>query len=134
MNHLILIFTCAALVISLLGLTAMSIYFIAQRKRDIAVRKVFGSDSRSEMLRLMKFFRITGGQSAHRPPADVYRHSADRQDCDLRKQFPLVGTGCRFPDCSPHLTGLRLANQPKSRTGKSSTEPENRIILPKSET
>lgn len=33
----------------------MSIYFIAQRKRDIAVRKVFGSDSRSEMLRLMKF-------------------------------------------------------------------------------
>ena len=55
MNHLILIFTCAALVISLLGLTAMSIYFIAQRKRDIAVRKVFGSDSRSEMLRLMKF-------------------------------------------------------------------------------
>lgn len=55
MNHLILIFTCAALVISLLGLTAMSIYFIAQRKRDIAVRKVFGSDSRSEMLRLIKF-------------------------------------------------------------------------------
>lgn len=59
MNHLILIFTCAALVISLLGLTAMSIYFIAQRKRDIAVRKVFGSDSRSEMLQLMKFSSVS---------------------------------------------------------------------------
>lgn len=55
MNKLIGIFTCAALVISLLGLTAMSIYFIAQRKRDIAIRKTFGSSSRNEMLQLMKF-------------------------------------------------------------------------------
>ena len=55
MNKLISIFTCAALIISLLGLTAMSIYFIAQRKRDIAIRKTFGSSSRNEMLQLMKF-------------------------------------------------------------------------------
>ena len=55
MNKLIGIFTCAALIISLLGLTAMSIYFIAQRKRDIAIRKTFGSSSRNEMLQLMKF-------------------------------------------------------------------------------
>lgn len=55
MNKLIGIFTCAALVISLLGLTAMSIYFIAQRKRNIAIRKTFGSSSRNEMLQLMKF-------------------------------------------------------------------------------
>lgn len=33
----------------------MSIYFIAQRKRDIAIRKTFGSSSRNEMLQLMKF-------------------------------------------------------------------------------
>lgn len=59
MSQLIRIFTCAALVISLLGLTAMSIYFIAQRKRDIAIRKVFGSDSRHEMLQLMKFSSIS---------------------------------------------------------------------------
>lgn len=33
----------------------MSIYFIAQRKRDIAIRKVFGSSTVSEMRRLMLF-------------------------------------------------------------------------------
>ena len=55
MNKLIGIFTGAALLISLLGLTAMSIYFIAQRKRDIAIRKVFGSSTAGEMRRLMQF-------------------------------------------------------------------------------
>lgn len=55
MNKLIGIFTGAALLISLLGLTAMSIYFIAQRKRDIAIRKVFGSSTAGEMRRLMHF-------------------------------------------------------------------------------
>jgi putative ABC transport system permease protein len=54
-KNLISVFTFAALVISILGLTAMSIYFIAQRKRDIAIRKVFGSSSQSEMLRLIRF-------------------------------------------------------------------------------
>ena len=55
MNKLIGIFTGAAFLISLLGLTAMSIYFIAQRKRDMAIRKVFGSSSLEEQKRLMKF-------------------------------------------------------------------------------
>ena len=54
-RNLIVVFTFAALVISILGLTAMSIYFIAQRKRDIAIRKVFGSTSRNEMLHLIRF-------------------------------------------------------------------------------
>ena len=54
-SNLVSVFTFAALVISLLGLTAMSIYFISQRKRDIAIRKVFGSSSRDEMLRLIRF-------------------------------------------------------------------------------
>ena len=55
MNKLIYIFTGAALVISLLGLTAMSIYFITQRKRDIAVRKVFGSTAAEELTKLLLF-------------------------------------------------------------------------------
>lgn len=55
MNRLMLVFTGAALLISLLGLTAMSLYFIAQRKRDMAIRKVFGSSSLGEQERLMKF-------------------------------------------------------------------------------
>ena len=52
-------FTLAALLISLLGLTAMSVYFIAQRKRDMAIRKVFGSSSKGEMWKLMKFSLVS---------------------------------------------------------------------------
>ena len=55
MNKLIGVFTGAAFLISLLGLTAMSIYFIAQRKRDMAIRKVFGSSPLEEQKRLMRF-------------------------------------------------------------------------------
>ena len=63
MNRLMLIFTGAALLISLLGLTAMSLYFIAQRKRDMAIRKVFGSSSLGEQERLMKFSLVSLGIS-----------------------------------------------------------------------
>ena len=59
MNRLMGIFTGAALLISLLGLTAMSIYFIAQRKRDMAIRKVFGSSSLGERMRLMRFSLVS---------------------------------------------------------------------------
>lgn len=55
LNKTIVIFTFAALVISLLGLTAMSLYFISQRKRDISIRKVFGSNSWIEQYSMMKF-------------------------------------------------------------------------------
>ncbi|WP_239465358.1 ABC transporter permease [Bacteroides mediterraneensis] len=55
LRTLIVAFTCAALLISLLGLTAMSIYFISQRKRDIAIRKVFGSSAGMERARLLRF-------------------------------------------------------------------------------
>ena len=54
-RKIVTIFTAVALLITLLGLTAMSLYFIAQRKRDMAIRKVFGSDARRELLRLMRF-------------------------------------------------------------------------------
>lgn len=57
------VFTIAAFIISFLGLTAMSIYFIAQRKRDIAIRKVFGSTSLNEQLSLMKFTLVSLGYS-----------------------------------------------------------------------
>ena len=63
MNRLMGIFTGAALLISLLGLTAMSIYFIAQRKRDMAIRKVFGSSSSGERMRLMRFSLVSIGVS-----------------------------------------------------------------------
>ncbi len=55
MNRVMAAFMFVAVLITLLGLTAMSLYFIAQRKHDMAVRKVFGSTDRLEMLRLMRF-------------------------------------------------------------------------------
>ena len=59
MDKVIILFTCVALLISLLGLTTMSLYFITQRKRDMAIRKVFGSDNRKEMLRLISFIALS---------------------------------------------------------------------------
>ena len=56
--RLILIFTAVALLISLLGLVAMSTYYIQQRRREIAVRKVFGSKSRQVLMRLVRSFLI----------------------------------------------------------------------------
>ena len=58
-NKLLVIFTCVAFIISLLGLTAMSIYFISQRKRDMAIRKVFGATSGDEMKRMLRFSFIS---------------------------------------------------------------------------
>ena len=56
--RLVLIFTAVALLISLLGLVAMSTYYIQQRRREIAVRKVFGSKSRQVLIRLVRSFLI----------------------------------------------------------------------------
>ena len=56
--RLVLIFTAVALLISLLGLVAMSTYYIQQRRREIAVRKVFGSKSRQVLIRLVRSFMI----------------------------------------------------------------------------
>jgi putative ABC transport system permease protein len=47
---IVVIFTLIAILISMLGLLAMSTYFIQQRASEIAIRKVFGS-TRGEMLR-----------------------------------------------------------------------------------
>lgn len=51
--HVLDVFTAVALLIAVLGLLAMSNYFIGQRKREIAVRKVFGSTGRSVLIRLL---------------------------------------------------------------------------------
>ena len=53
---LISLFALVAILISLLGLQAMSIYYIQQRKREIAIRKVFGSSSEEIMWRLVRSF------------------------------------------------------------------------------
>ncbi|MEG1748056.1 MAG: FtsX-like permease family protein, partial [Tannerellaceae bacterium] len=51
---IIVIFSIIAILISLLGLLAMSTYFIQQRAQEVAVRKVFGS-SNGQILRRLVF-------------------------------------------------------------------------------
>lgn len=53
---IITLFAGIAILISLLGLLAMSTYFIQQRAAEIAVRKVFGSTNAQVLLRLVKAF------------------------------------------------------------------------------
>lgn len=45
MAKIIVIFACVAILISILGLIAMSIYFIRQRKQEMSLKKLFGSDN-----------------------------------------------------------------------------------------
>ena len=55
-TKIVSLFAIVAIVISLLGLVAMSTYFIQQRAREIAVRKVFGSTDGQIQRRLIRSF------------------------------------------------------------------------------
>lgn len=56
MAKLVIVFAIIAIIISLLGLLAMSTYFIQQRSREVAVRKVFGSSNAQVLTRLISTF------------------------------------------------------------------------------
>ena len=58
---IVVIFACIAILISLLGLLAMSTYFILQRSQEVAIRKVFGSDNRGILIRLVGTFLMYVG-------------------------------------------------------------------------
>lgn len=53
---IVVVFACVAVLISFLGLLAMSTYFIRQRAQEVAIRKVFGSESREILRRLIGTF------------------------------------------------------------------------------
>ena len=55
-SQLITLFTGIAMLVSFLGLLAMSTYFIQQRSREIAIRKVFGSTGKQVLKRLVITF------------------------------------------------------------------------------
>jgi putative ABC transport system permease protein len=55
-STILTVFTVMAIIISSLGLYAMAIYFIRQRKGEIAVRKVFGSTGNQIMVRLLSAY------------------------------------------------------------------------------
>ena len=56
--RLLELFTVLAVLISLLGLLAMSTYFAAENTRQIAVRKVFGADVDSEIRRNVRSYMV----------------------------------------------------------------------------
>ena len=58
MAKIVTIVTVIGIIISLLGLLAMSTYFIQQRSLEIAVRKVFGSETKQVWTQLVKTFLI----------------------------------------------------------------------------
>lgn len=60
-SKIVSLFAFIAIVISLLGLVAMSTYFIQQRAREIAVRKVFGSTGSQIRVRLIRTFMLYVG-------------------------------------------------------------------------
>ena len=60
-TKIVSLFAFIAIIISLLGLVAMSTYFIQQRAREIAVRKVFGSTGNQIRLRLIRTFMLYVG-------------------------------------------------------------------------
>ena len=57
-TKIVTLFALVAIVISLLGLVAMSTYFIQQRAKEIAIRKVFGSTGNQVRRRLIRAFLV----------------------------------------------------------------------------
>ena len=60
-TKIVSLFAFVAIIISLLGLVAMSTYFIQQRAKEIAIRKVFGSTGSQIRTRLIRSFLLYVG-------------------------------------------------------------------------
>ncbi|MDE6693461.1 MAG: FtsX-like permease family protein, partial [Muribaculaceae bacterium] len=58
LSTIMAIFAAIAVMISMLGLTAMSTYYVRQRAQDIAVRKVMGGTSFEVLVRLVRTFML----------------------------------------------------------------------------
>ena len=56
--HIVTLFTLIAIVISVMGYMGLSLFFIRQRKKEIAVRKVMGSTSGEVLLLMLRTFSI----------------------------------------------------------------------------
>ncbi|WP_418407843.1 ABC transporter permease [Alistipes sp.] len=90
--HIVGIFTLVAILISALGLVAMSTYYIQQKEQEVAVRKVFGS-TRAEVLgRLVgSFMRMVGAAFVIAVPVAWYLLGRWLQDYSVRISLsPLI--------------------------------------------
>lgn len=57
-SNIVSMFAFIAILISVLGLVAMSTYYIEQRRNEIAIRKVFGSTGNQIRMRLIRLFLL----------------------------------------------------------------------------
>lgn len=90
--HIVGIFTLVAILISALGLVAMSTYYIQQKEQEVAVRKVFGSTRREILNRLVgNFMRIVGVAFVIAVPVAWYLLERWLQDYSVRISLsPLI--------------------------------------------
>ena len=92
--------TVIAILISLLGIVAMSSYFIQQKEREIAVRKVFGSDNEQIFTKLIfTFLKFTLGAFLLSVPIVIYIMSEWLTNYTYRIsirpwQFIIIGLFC----------------------------------------
>lgn len=77
MNTLLTLFSLIAIVISVLGLVAMSTYYIDSRRREIAIRKVFGSTSGEVARRfIVRFMAYVGVAVVIAVPLTVWLYTS----------------------------------------------------------
>ena len=90
--HIVGIFTLVAILISALGLVAMSTYYIQQTEQEVAVRKVFGSTRGEVLTRLVgNFMRLVGAAFVIAVPVAWYLLERWLQDYSVRISLsPLI--------------------------------------------
>lgn len=90
--HIVGIFTLVAILISALGLVAMSTYYIQQKEQEVAVRKVFGSTRGEVLTRLVgNFMRLVGTAFVIAVPVAWYLLERWLQDYSVRISLsPLI--------------------------------------------
>ena len=90
--HIVGIFTLVAILISALGLVAMSTYYIQQKEQEVAVRKVFGSTRGEVLTRLVgNFMRLVGAAFVLAVPVAWYLLERWLQDYSVRISLsPLI--------------------------------------------
>ena len=90
--HIVGIFTLVAILISALGLVAMSTYYIQQKEQEVAVRKVFGSTRGEVLVRLVgNFMRLVGAAFVLAVPVAWYLLERWLQDYSVRISLsPLI--------------------------------------------
>ena len=54
--HIISLFACIAIIISIMGYVGLSLFFIRQHEKEIGIRKIMGSTSREVMWRMFRIF------------------------------------------------------------------------------